>query len=210
MKPSLKAFRQKISLVGVAGAALVVAGANQAHLAAGPSALHILRQTTPGRDFIVETRRAIKSAEVQGQSQIFRGEAGELLSVRASIAPPNPSVARPDLSRLILHFRTSRNGPSIRSVELLAGTQPVFRPNVLRLAGDFSTAERQDNAWAISPPETMLGALILRIKAQFPIGFDTAIDPGELVIVGAVTEFPRLPEPLLKQRSGIAVQPLHP
>jgi hypothetical protein len=56
----------------------------------------------------------------------------------------------------------------------------------------------------------MRSALILRIKAQFPIGFDTAIDPGELVIVGAVTEFPRVPEPLLRQRSGIAVPPLHP
>jgi len=210
MKASLEKLRQMIGFVGAACAALVAAGANPAHLAAGPAALTILRQTTPGRDFIVETRRAIKSAEIEGQSQVFRGEAGELLSVRASIAPPNPSVARPDLSRLILHFRTSRNGPSIRSVELFAGAQPVFRPNVLRLVGDFSTAERQDNAWTISPPETMRSALTLRIKAQFPIGFDTAIDPGELVIVGAVTEFPRVPEPPLRQRSGIAVPPLRP
>src|SRR5687768_11601167 len=48
----------------------------------------------------------------------FRGEAFSLVTLTAAIRMPASSAADPKMQRLVIHFRTSASGVSLRAVEL--------------------------------------------------------------------------------------------
>lgn len=150
-----------------------------------------VRSTISGIQFTAENPRLLTAVENRGNSRLFRGRTRALVYLRARIPPPNQDLGEPALRRLALRFRTSPNGPSIRSVVLLAGSATVFRLEGLYLAGDFSGRDAPANTWTIDPPITIRGWLDLRIGVQYPVGFDSPIDPGELLIVSALADFPR-------------------
>ena len=57
-----------------------------------------------------------------GGGRRFRGEAFALVTLQAKLQMPSTSVAEPRLQRLVIRFRTSASGPSLRAVELRNGS----------------------------------------------------------------------------------------
>src|SRR3954469_14388398 len=56
----------------------------------------------------------------------FRGEARALVTLQATLQMPT-SVAEPRLQRLVIRFRTSTSGPSLRAVELRYPSRSAWR-----------------------------------------------------------------------------------
>lgn len=147
-----------------------------------------IRTTTPGSAFSPEKAGEAAVEDIAGGRR-FRGKAFADIILKGTIQIPPATSAEPKPQKLIIHFYT-RNGPSLRSIELRAGTNP-FRAEI-NITGDYRTVERlQGNAWAFSP---MNGApLVARLSIRFPGGFEGNSDPGDFVLTGVVAEFPRKP-----------------
>ena len=64
------------------------------------------------------------TVEDVGGGRRFRGEAFALVTLQARLQIPSASVAEPRLQRLVIRFRTSASGPSLRLVELRTGSHP--------------------------------------------------------------------------------------
>jgi Tachylectin len=153
-----------------------------------------VRVVTPGTTF--NTEGAVAPGVVQDVpgGRRFRGRAGSLLKVRAVMRIPAGN--RADMQRLVVHFRTNPGGPRLRKVEVLNGSSPAFSL-ATDLAGDYVVRETPApdvvaNLWDFkSQPRGVSSQTIIRLEVQFPVGFDSAIDPGEFVLTGVGVDFPR-------------------
>ena len=151
-----------------------------------------MRLKTPGTDFNPAVR-GVTVDDVPGGRR-FRGRPGDLIKVWARLRIPASSAGEPALQRLAVHFRsTSPNGPTLRVVDLHDGN---VRLRTLA-GGDYSTrevtSEEYANAW-VFPNTLRVGQnSIVRLEIQLPIGFDSAIDPGEFVLLDVTADFPRKP-----------------
>jgi hypothetical protein len=152
-----------------------------------------VRTNTPGTVFEPEGPRGAVAMEDVGSGRRFRGKAHQLVTLRGVLQMPRPDAAEPRLQRLVVHFRTSV-GPRLQIVELRNGSSTPFRIDT-DLRGDYATSEtlkppRAANAWVISPI-TVGSATVIRLAVQFSGGIDSAVDPGEFVLIGVGAEFPR-------------------
>ena len=153
-----------------------------------------VRVVTPGTTF--NTEGAVAPGVVQNVpgGRRFRGRAGSLLKLRAVMRIPAGSVA--DMQRLVVHFHTSAGGPRLRRVEVRNGSSAAFSL-ATDLAGDYvaretTTPDIVANMWDFkSQPRKVSSQTIIRLEVQFPVGFDSAIDPGEFVLTGVGVDFPR-------------------
>jgi len=153
-----------------------------------------VRVVTPGTTF--NTEGAVAPGVVQNVpgGRRFRGRAGSLLKLRAVMRIPAGSVA--EMQRLVVHFRTSAGGPRLRRVEVRNGSSAAFSL-ATDLAGDYVARETPTpdvvaNIWDFkSQPRGVSSQTIIRLEVQFPVGFDSAIDPGEFVLTGVGVDFPR-------------------
>ena len=152
------------------------------------------RVVTPGTTF--NTERAVAPGVVQDVpgGRRFRGTAGSLLKLRAVMRIPAGSEA--EMQRLVVHFRTSPDGPHLRKVEVLNGSSAAFSL-ATDLAGDYVARETTTpgivaNMWDFkSQPRKVSSQTIIRLEVQFPIGFDSPINPGEFVLTGVGVDFPK-------------------
>lgn len=173
-----------------AGVCLVAAFSVSTSVIAQP-----VRVTIPGTAFTVVSGQAAVQDVAGGRS--IRGKAFSLVTLAANIRMPASSAAAPKMQRLVLHFRTSPSGPSLRAVALRNGSASVFRIQT-ELRGDYvtreiTTPEVAANVWDWSrAPIAVSAQSVLRLEVQFPGGFDSQIDPGELVLAGATVDFPRV------------------
>jgi hypothetical protein len=155
-----------------------------------------VRVTIPGTAFTIEGRGG--TMEDAGSARRFRGDNFATLIVRAPLRIPAASVADPKMQRLVVHFRTSEAGPSLRSVELRQGSSAVFHINT-HIKGDYRASEvitpdLAANAWDWGrAPLTVSAQSILRLEITFPGGFEGPVDSGEFVITGVALDFPRKP-----------------
>jgi hypothetical protein len=133
----------------------------------------------------------------------FRGRPGASVIVYGRLRLPAPSVGEPKMQGLYVHFYTSESGPSLRGVELRDGRLVTLHVDT-NLAGDYRTiggvAPNAPNAWQWrSVPVPVSERSYIRLVIQFPIGFDSPINPGEFVLAGVSADFPRkrltLPKP---------------
>src|ERR1043166_3789320 len=71
---------------------------------------------TPGNAFTVERGHATLD-DVAGGRRV-RGKALETVILRGVLRIPAPTAGEPKVQRLVVRFRGSEDGPSLRSVEL--------------------------------------------------------------------------------------------
>ena len=95
---------------------------------------------------------------------------------------------------IAVHFKTSDQGPSLRSVEYGNGPNVEFRVATV-VRGDFTIKENfrpaeSANAWSFKDvPSKVSSQAVLRLEVKFPGGFDSQIDPGEFVLQGVAIDF---------------------
>jgi hypothetical protein len=173
-------------LSSVSAPALVRAAAQaRAQASTRPSAFTVEGNTVQVQDF--------KGLGTSPGSRRFRGKPGQKFFVRGLLALPPAPFSDAKLVELVIRFRTSRDGPSLRGVELLNGSHRVFHvPMGLGLKGDFQQAifkpESRANAWQVEPIRVGSQTFV-RLTVQNPIGFDTVIDPGEFIVYGVDARF---------------------
>lgn len=168
-----------------------------------------VRVVTPGTAFNTEGSVAPGVVQDVPGGRRFRGRAGALLKLRAVMRIPAASAADPKMQRLVVHFRTNPGGPRLRLVEVRNGASEVFNLRT-DLAGDYLARETTSpdivaNMWDFKSQPRGVGAqTIIRLEVQFPVGFDSRIDPGEFVLTGVGVDFPAKASPL---DPNIVVQP---
>jgi len=170
-----------------------------------------VRVNLPGTAFSPEGRGDKVVVEDVAGGRRFRGQAFSELTLRGVLRLPPASSAAPKVQRLVLHFRTSPSGPSLRSVELLNGSKVEFRIET-HLEGDYTARETAApavvaNAWAFEP-RAVGSQTVLRLKIQFPGGFDSAVNPGEFFLAGVVVDFPGKLKTVVETKAS-AVQSQH-
>jgi hypothetical protein len=159
-----------------------------------PALAQTVRVNIPGTAFTPEGSR-VAVDDVPGGRR-FRGQSFAKVTLRAVLQMPAPSAGDPKLKRLVIHFRTSPSGPSLRSVELRNGSNAAFRLET-NIGGDYTAREvtkpeGSANAWDFGAVPVTVGAQsVLRLEVQFPGGIDSQINPGEFVVTAVGTEFPR-------------------
>ena len=142
----------------------------------------------PGSAFSLENGSDRATIDDVSDGRRFRGKGFAKLTLRANFRMPASSSADPKMQRLIVRFRTSRSGPSLRSVEVRNGSS--FRLDT-HAEGDFTTRETAKvNTWVFTPPVPLSAQSILHLEVQFPGGFDSPINPGEFVITSVEVDFP--------------------
>lgn len=171
------------------------------HVAPNLPAQTPVRVTIPGTSFSAEGAAGEVAVDNVAGGRRFRGKAFAKVLVRATLQMPPASSAEFKMQRLVIHFRTSQSGPSLRSVELRNGANSEFRLQT-QVAGDYTarevtTPESSANAWDWSRvPVKVSAQTVVRLEIQFPGGFDSQINPGEFVLTGVVVDFPRKAMPL--------------
>jgi len=155
-----------------------------------------VRVNTPGTAFTPEgSGNQVVVDDVPGGRR-FRGKADALLKLRAVLRMPPSSSADPKMQQLIIRFRTNPGGPSLRSVEVFNGATAAFRI-ATNLQGDYTARETTApeftaNVWdSKSSPIAVSSQSVIRLTVRFPIGFDSAINPGEFVLTAVQVDFPR-------------------
>jgi hypothetical protein len=158
-----------------------------------------VRVTIPAAAFSAEGASARVTVTDGPGGRRFRGPAFSKVVLRAVLQMPPSASAEPRMQRLVVHFRTSASGPSLRSVEVRNGSNVAFRIET-NLSGDYlardtSAPAASANVWAVGPVSVGTQS-VLRLEIQFPGGFDSQVDPGEFVIGSVGTDFVRKPAAL--------------
>jgi len=159
-----------------------------------PLLAQTMRVNMPGNAFQAEGRD-VATDDVAGGRR-FRGKAFATVVLRGVLQVPPSSAADPKLQRLVIHFRTSPSGPSLRSVELRNGSNVAFRLET-NIGGDLTTRETTKpegsaNAWDFGQIGFKVDSQsVLRLEVQFPGGFDSPINAGEFVLTAVGIDFPR-------------------
>ena len=165
--------------------------------ASSPLRAQNVKVNIPGGAF--NSRGGRVAVDDAGGGRRFRGEAFALVTLQAKLQIPSASLAEPRLQRLVIRFRTSASGPSLRAVELWNGSHREVRFDT-NIDGYFATRETaapkgSANTWDFLAVPARVGAdSALRLEVQYPGGFDSAINPGDFVMLSAQTEFVRKPQ----------------
>ncbi|HEX9983594.1 MAG TPA: tachylectin-related carbohydrate-binding protein [Thermoanaerobaculia bacterium] len=182
--------------------ATVVFGVAALAFSTGVSA-QTVRVLIPGTAFTLEGRSGTMTDVAGGRA--FRGNNFATLILRAPLRMPAAGVADPKMQRLVIHFRTSEPGPSLRSVELREGSSALFHVRT-HIKGDYRASEvitpdLAANAWDWGKaPLTVSSQSVLRLEITFPGGYEGAINSGELVITDVAVDFRK---PLVVSRDRI-------
>jgi hypothetical protein len=166
-------------------------------VASSPVWAQNVKVNIPGGAFSARGTRV--AVEDVGGGRRFRGEAFALVTLQAKLQIPSASVAEPRLQRLVIRFRTSASGPSLRAVELWNGSNKAFRLET-NIGGDLATREAaapkgSANTWDFAAVPARVGSdSMLRLEVQYPGGFDSPVNPGDFVMLSAQTEFVRKPQ----------------
>ena len=147
-----------------------------------------VRVTTPGTAFSLEPGGRARIENV-GDARRFLGEGGAQVKLVGLLrVPPSGSGT---IRKIIVHFRTSKDGPTLRAVKLFNGSAIEFERDV-RLRGDYTVAERtaatDANAWDFQPLPVSSHSVV-RLEVSFPQGIDSPVDPGEFVLTAVTAEF---------------------
>ncbi len=152
-----------------------------------------LRVTIPGNAFTAEGNNVAVDDVAGGRR--FRGKAFAAVKLRATVQVPPPASADPILQRLVVHFRASPSGPSLRLVELLNGAPPLKLSTDVggdRTASEITQPASAANAWALDRSPVRVGPQsVVRLEVQFPGGFEGGGNSGEFVLTGVVVDYPR-------------------
>lgn len=152
-----------------------------------------LQIDTPGNAFSLFRSKA--KIDDMRDGRHVRGEPGAAVVLQGKLTFPNPPSGRFMIQQLVVHFVTSRAGPSLRLVELWDSSHAMvnFQTN---LQGDFRSRDTLKppeiaNAWTFGPygPFTASAGLSVRLEVQFPTGFDSKINPGEFVLTSVRAGF---------------------
>lgn len=149
---------------------------------------------TPGISFSVVGSKGTADNVAGGRR--FRAPSFEDLKIRGLLrVPPSASgVSKTHLlQQLAIHFRTSPSGPSLRSVELLNGSQREFL-HPTNLTGDYTareTSKPEDiaNVWKWTPPIKVDSQSVIVLEIQFPGSPDSKINSGEFVLTSVDAQF---------------------
>jgi hypothetical protein len=145
-----------------------------------------VRITIPGTAFSADVFQKVTVKDV-GRARRFQGTTGfAQVTLRAKIPMPSAASNKPALERMIIRFRTSPQGPSVRAIEV-KGVNNQF-PFETNLAGDFTTREA-GNVWTYKGGLRVFPQSFIQLKIQFPGGFDSAVKLGDILITEAVLEF---------------------
>jgi tachylectin len=159
-----------------------------------PLLAQTVRVNMPGTAFTAEGRE-VATDDVAGGRR-FRGKAFATVVLRGVVQMPSSSAADPRMQRLVIHFRTSPSGPSLRSVELRNGSNVAFRLET-NIGGDYTVRETTKpdgsaNAWDFGQTGSKVGSQsVLRLEVQFPGGFDSQVNAGEFVLTAVGVDFSR-------------------
>lgn len=149
----------------------------------------LFKVTIPGRSFSLVGSANQASIDDVADGRRFRGKPAAKLVLTAPVPLPSAANAEHNMQRLTLHFRTSRDGPSLRKVELRLGSSTKLRIQT-HLKGDYTTKETTKpasiaNVWSWAQPGAVSAGTLLRLEVIFPTGIDSQIDPGEFVLTSA-------------------------
>jgi hypothetical protein len=145
-----------------------------------------VRITVPGTAFSADRFQKVTVKDV-GSARRFQGTTGfAQVILRAKIPMPPAGSSKPALERMIIRFRTSPQGPSVRAIEV-KGVSNQF-PFETNLAGDFTTREA-GNVWTYKGGMQVYPQSFIQLKIQFPGGFDSVVKVGDILITEAVLEF---------------------
>jgi len=136
----------------------------------------------PGTNFSVVGTKGTADNVAGGRR--FRAPGFEDLKIRGLLrVPPSASGASKTqlLQQLAIHFRTSPSDPSLRSIELLNGSNREFLIPT-NLAGDLTARK-----WAIPIKVNFHSVIVL--ENQFPGGFEGNPNPGEFVLTSVDAQF---------------------
>lgn len=152
-----------------------------------------VKQKIPGSAFVPERPDKVVFDNVAGGRR-FRGQAGAKIVLQAPLRIPPPTMAVSKVQRLVLHFRTSPGGPVLVGVGLRTARVDGFHADI-RLEGDFRMVERSApsvpaNAWDWKYPIAVYPQTVVRLEVQFPVGFDSKINPGDIVVTSVDVSYP--------------------
>jgi hypothetical protein len=154
---------------------LVAAALSLSPLAQGAPAPATLRVDTPGSAF----HRTLGAARLDdvADGRRVRGEEHAEVTLVGELRLPSSSLAEPRAARLVLHFRTSRYGPKLRTLVLPDG-------GVIDLAaeGNQMGDTRVNTIDFGSAPLNLSGHTTVKLVIGFPGGIDSHVDPGEFVL----------------------------
>jgi len=148
------------------------------------------RVNIPGTAFSPEKRANQVAVEDVVDGRHFRGKPFAQIMLRAVLQMHPSSSADSKIQRIVIHFRTSKEGPSLRAVQLGSGIK--IETN---LKGDYTTKEVVTpevvaNAWIWREPISVNSQTVLRLLIDFPGGIDSQIDPGEFILTRVEVDFP--------------------
>ena len=159
-----------------------------------PLLAQTVRVNMPGTAFTAEGRDVVTDDVAGGRR--FRGKAFAKVVLRGVLQMPSTGAADLKMQRLVIHFRTTASGPSLRAVELRNGSNVAFRLET-NIGGDYRASEvttpaGSANAWDFGQIGSKVSSQsVLRLEVQFPGGFDSQVNPGEFVLTAVGINFPR-------------------
>ncbi|HEV7485911.1 MAG TPA: tachylectin-related carbohydrate-binding protein [Thermoanaerobaculia bacterium] len=188
-----------------------IAVALTALLSSPPLRAQTVTVNTPGNLFIVDRGHATLT-DVPGGRRV-RSHADETVILKALLRMPAPTAGAPKVRRLVVRFRTSDDGPSLRSVELRNGSTPALRV-ATNIRGNYMTRETTKpdflaNTWDLTTSERAVSSqTVILLEIHFPTGYEGLKDAGEFVLNAVSVGFPaishagpaateRLPAPVL-------------
>ena len=137
------------------------------------------------------------TTDVPGGRQ-FRGAAHSELTISGilRLPPSRPGVSKPQqLLGLVVHFRTSPGGTSLRTVEVCNGASCPFKVNP-DTEGDFTAkALLNVNRWVRNPPAAVGPQSTVVLVVRMPGGIEGGADHGEFLLTSVEADF--APEPLV-------------
>jgi hypothetical protein len=152
----------------------------------------LVRTSTNGREFQPERRPTIAPDDVP-EGRRFRGANRETIVLRGVLRLPPGNAAEHKLVKLIVHFRTGRNGPTLDNVE--AGN---FSRSA-HIEGDYT---RQETRNVFTFNQVPADQLPVRLTITFAGGFDSIIPDQEFVLTRVDAYFPLKTPPVSEKLPG--------
>lgn len=155
--------------------------------AAGPTpAPPTLRTDTPGAAFRV-VRGDARTDDVPDGRRIRGAEHAEV-TLAGELRLPSLAMAERRGTRLVLHFRTSREGPTLRKLVLPDGNAIAFDG----AGNQMADSKRNTLDFGVAPLR-LYDHSMLKLVIEYPGGIDSHVDPGEFVLHSISLDSPRKP-----------------
>jgi hypothetical protein len=184
---------KRASFAALSRSLAIVAFALTALFTNTPLRAQSVRVNIPGHAFAVARGRAT-AVDVAGGRRI-RSQADETVILRALLPIPAPTAGQPKVQRLVVRFRTSDDGPSLRSVKLLNGSSVALQA-ATDIRGNYMTRETTKpdgvaNTWDLTTSLRAVSAqTVILLEIHFPGGFEGVHDAGEFILNAVSVDFP--------------------